>query len=153
MPARKVKLSKMANGSFQPEVELCSKDREKLQISEYHRMYFGLNISQSVLNKDEETEELYKLHRIYVDLDVLEKGYTNSPHNRKIIKWVWIAMWNSSSWTSIYVDKKPPKNGGYYETIDEALNAAILAGWKVCQLNYDNMEWIINSIKHEHGIR
>ncbi len=132
MPARKIKLNKLANGSQQPEVEFCDKDKEKLIITGIsNRFYMALNIEVNQRTY-ETTERLWKLHRI-------DKNCYR-----------WIAMWNTDCHTSIEINGKLQAD---FLTIDDALKAAINNSWYVCQMNGDNLDWLITFIKSAYGLK
>lgn len=127
MPTREVL---MFDG--EPEVIPCRDDLSKLIISDTDRFYISYCKRDGII---------YKLH-----LDVLSRSKSIHEKYKKFdfekipdppYEFVWIAMHNSITWSS-------PQKGIFnrvesYPDIKSALKAAINYGWKVFQMNGDDL--------------
>lgn len=149
MAVRKLKLEKMINGGSFPKLEFSSDDLEKLAIDD-NRAFYAVEIDVKI-GKEKNVYSLWKLHRIIIDTCEVKKGYKSTRDEDKIIVWVWLAMWSSSSWTSIKKANGQLQN--YFSSMKEALKAAVEDNWKVCQVDYKSFENVICQILNSHDIR
>lgn len=72
-------------------------------------------------------DDLYLLHGVTVN---------------KKCEYRWLALWNVVTWTSI---------GGFYSwnSIEDALKAALDNGWSIRQLNNDYFKYLIEDMKRD----
>ena len=110
----------LLNQDNKPEVQLCHTDQEQLNIDNYNRIYVMLD-----------NVGLYILHADTWNTDSV-KGISSS--------YRWLATWNSVTWTSV-------KGISNWLSIEDALNDALKAGYKVAQLNYDAFKDIIRQME------
>ena len=123
MPYRKITLD-----AGEPKVSPAREDYERLSISEYGKVYLGRC-------PDSEHSEggVYKLHKVILE------GRTARDTRKLLAKYCWIAMWNTCSWTSV-------DGADGWNSIEDALKAALKSGWNVAQVNYDEFKFTVDRL-------